>query len=236
MTRYRASAIHLGISLAVSLLLLSLFWFVWYPHSLLQAVGGAEVFLLLICVDVVLGPILTLVVFKSGKPTLRFDLAVIGIVQFCALMYGVHTMFLGRPIYIAGDGARFVLVQACDLDPQLATPSWTGPQWVGFALLNDSKAHEKLMFSGFNYAGFSESHIPLETLKDKFLSNGKSVDTLKRFNVGKESAIDAWLAAQGRQAESVKFVPLQATNEAMAVMIDAKNAAVVGIAPFKPWL
>lgn len=236
MTRYSAAAIHLGLSILVSLLLLSLFWFVWYPRPLLRALGGAEVFLLLICVDVILGPILTLVVFKSGKRTLRFDLAVIGVVQLAALLYGVYTMFLGRPIYLAGDGSRFVVVQASDLDPTRTNASWTGPEWVGFALLNDPREHEKLMFTGFNYAGFPQTHVPLASLRQKFVENSKSIDTLKRLNPGHEAAIDDWLAARGTHSASVRFVPLQATAEAMAVMLDANTADIIGIAPFKPWL
>jgi len=235
MTRYRAAAIHLGLSILAGLLLLSLFWYVWYPDPLLRALGGADVFLLLVCVDVVLGPILTLVVFKSGKRTLRFDLAVIGIVQAAALVYGVYTMFLGRPIYLAGDGSRFIVVQASDLDPNQAHTNWAGPRWVGFALLKDATEHEKLMFTGFNYAGFPQTHIPLGSLREKFVENGKSIDTLKRLNPGQEAAIDSWLAAHGRQSPSVKFVPLQATTEPMAVILDVNTAEIVGIAPFKPW-
>lgn len=235
MTRYRASGIHLAISIAVSSSLLAVLWFVWYPSPLLRALGGAEVFLLLICVDVALGPVLTLVVFNTGKRTLRFDLAVIGIVQLAALLYGVYTMFLGRPIYLAGDGSRFVVVQASDLDPKQTNTSWSGPQWVGFALLNDPKEHEKLMFTGFNYAGFQQTHVQLGSLRQKFAENGKSIDTLKRLNPGREAEIDTWLAAHGQQAASVKFVPLQATAEAMVVILDANTAEVVAIAPFKPW-
>ena len=58
-------------------MLLAVFWFVWYPAPLFKVVGGFEIFLMLLGIDVVLGSRLTLIVFKQGKKSLKFDLAVI---------------------------------------------------------------------------------------------------------------------------------------------------------------
>lgn len=62
MTRFRAAAIHFAICASVAVIMLALFWYVWYPSPLFEAVGGDEIFLMLLAVDVVLGPLLTLVV------------------------------------------------------------------------------------------------------------------------------------------------------------------------------
>ena len=40
----------------------------------------------------VVGPLLTLIVFRAGKPGMKFDLAVIGLVQVAALAYGTATV------------------------------------------------------------------------------------------------------------------------------------------------
>ena len=50
---------------------------VWYPQPYFAAMGGATLILLLIGVDVVIGPLITLIVFDPKKKSLRFDLAVI---------------------------------------------------------------------------------------------------------------------------------------------------------------
>jgi len=52
---------------------------VWYPPPLFQLLGGFELLLLIVAVDIALGPLLTLVVFKSGKKRLKFDLSVIAL-------------------------------------------------------------------------------------------------------------------------------------------------------------
>ena len=55
MSKYRASGIHFVISLFVGLVLLALCWFVWYPAPMLLAIGGHEIFLLIVGIDVVIG-------------------------------------------------------------------------------------------------------------------------------------------------------------------------------------
>ena len=64
---------------------------------------------------------MTFIVFKSGKKSLKFDLAVIVIIQIAALVYGVVTLLAGRPVYVAALGHRFDLIQASEVrDEQLA--------------------------------------------------------------------------------------------------------------------
>ncbi|HEV7490359.1 MAG TPA: hypothetical protein VGO25_06105, partial [Rhodanobacteraceae bacterium] len=79
MTRWKASAVHLSISICVGLGAVALIFGVWYPPPYSHAVGADQLVVLLLGVDVVLGPLLTLVVFKSGKKSLRFDLSVIAL-------------------------------------------------------------------------------------------------------------------------------------------------------------
>ena len=48
-------------------------------------------------VDLVIGPGLTLLVFKPNKPSLKFDLSVIFIVQMIALSWGVYNAWSVHP-------------------------------------------------------------------------------------------------------------------------------------------
>lgn len=52
-------------------------------------------------VDVVLGPALTALIFKSGKPKLRRDLGIIASVQVLALIWAVHILHQERPLFVA---------------------------------------------------------------------------------------------------------------------------------------
>lgn len=243
MTRFRAAAIHLSICALIAAVLLALFWFVWYPSPLFKAVGGQEIFLMLLGVDVVLGPLLTFVVFKSGKKSLKLDLAVIGAVQAAALAYGVFTLLAGRPVYIAALGFRFDVIQANDVEEaqlkvaNTSLPLW-GPAWVGTKPATDKKERERIMFSalaGADYGHFPQYHAPLETMRDEILKNAKPISELRTRNATRDTEITEWLRARGQTDESVVFQGLKARAEDMAVIMDAKTAKVIGIAPFKPW-
>src|SRR6187402_1763816 len=102
MSRWKAAAIHLSISASIGLLAAALIFGVWYPPPYSKATGADELVLLLMGVDIVLGPMLTLVVFRSGKKSLRLDLTVIAIMQTCALLYGMSVVVRARPVFIVG--------------------------------------------------------------------------------------------------------------------------------------
>ncbi len=74
MNRWKAFAIHMGASLLLFLGLLLIIINVWFPGILFSIDGGWDGLKILLGVDLVLGPLLTLLVYKAGKPGLKFDL------------------------------------------------------------------------------------------------------------------------------------------------------------------
>ena len=242
LSRYAAAAIHFALCLVMAIMLLSALWFVWYPAPLLEAVGGKEIVFMLLSIDVTLGPLLTLVVFKSGKATLKFDLAVIAVLQLLALAYGVYTLFAGRPVYIASMGNSFQVVQANDIEQQeldaakIALP-WWGPKWVGTTRPTDEKERERLLISGVAGAGlgnFPQHHAPLESMREMILAKRRPIAELRASNPVRDTEITDWLSSHGYNDQSAAYQPLRASRR-MAVIFDAKTAKVIGIAPFKPW-
>ncbi len=81
MYRVRAFLIHFGISFAIFLALAYVLLFIWFPDFFYESDGGWEGMRIVIGVDLVMGPLLTFSVYKPGKPGLKFDLTVIGLVQ-----------------------------------------------------------------------------------------------------------------------------------------------------------
>jgi hypothetical protein len=100
--RARAFLLHLGMSLAVIGTVLSLVYFAWFPAALFRASGGLEGWTIVAAVDVVLGPILTFVVFDIAKSRLQltFDIGVIVALQLAALAAGVYVVHHARPIAV----------------------------------------------------------------------------------------------------------------------------------------
>jgi hypothetical protein len=108
MNRFAAFAIHLGISLAVFAVLAALVVFVWYPDFFFEADGGWQGMRIIILVDLVAGPLLTLIVYKPGKPSLRMDLTIIAIFQVACLAAGTWVVWSERPLALVySDGTFF---------------------------------------------------------------------------------------------------------------------------------
>ena len=55
--RLRAATIHLSVTLVVAALAAWLVFGLWYPYPYREISGGRELFLLVVAVDVVLGPL-----------------------------------------------------------------------------------------------------------------------------------------------------------------------------------
>ena len=98
MNRWKAFAIHLAISVVVFLGLLGVILTVWYPGILFSVDGGWSGLKLVMGVDVVLGPLLTLIVYRAGKPGLKFDLSCIVTLQIACMGAGLWVVYQSRPI------------------------------------------------------------------------------------------------------------------------------------------
>lgn len=122
---------HLLLSVSVVGLVGAVVFGAWFPTPLRQLLGGAELFWLMVSVDVVCGPLLTLVVFNITKPRAELwrDLALVGAIQLLALGYGVHTLSQVRPVAMVFEVDRFRVVSFADLDAAEATqiPPWAQP-------------------------------------------------------------------------------------------------------------
>lgn len=96
-SRWNAFAVHLVISFVIFLGLLGLICFVWYP-SVFITMGGWQGIKIIAGVDLVLGPVLTLIVFNPRKKSLKWDLAAIGMIQLSCLIAGTWLVYSQRPV------------------------------------------------------------------------------------------------------------------------------------------
>ncbi|MFZ6675723.1 TfpX/TfpZ family type IV pilin accessory protein [Undibacterium sp. Xuan67W] len=241
-SRFRASGLHFLISFIVGFLLLALCWFVWYPAPMLMTIGGHEIFLLVVGIDVIVGPLLTLVVFKTGKKGMMFDLVIIAMLQIGAMTYGVGTLLEGRPVYLAALGNKFQVIQASELtDGNLAKAKmplpWWGPRLVGTKAPTDK--HDISMVDSMASVGGGRGHmphlhIPYESMTAEILKNASSIEKLKQQNPTKGAEIDAWLKERGYSDTTAMYQPVRISTSMLAIIVDAKSAAVIGIANFNP--
>jgi len=114
LSRTQAFLVHLALSaLAFStLVLVMLRW--WFPGELFLVDGGWQGLKLVAMVDLVLGPLLTLILYKPGKRGLALDLSLIAAVQVAALAYGFVTTWQQRTVAVVYADRAFTTLSASD--------------------------------------------------------------------------------------------------------------------------
>ena len=132
MTRWTAAALHAAISLLVIGTIALGVVVLWFPAGLWHAAGLQQLFGIMVAADVVLGPLLTLLVYRKDKRGLRFDLSVIVLAQAAFLAYGIHTLWLNRPVFLVGSEYSFALVFANEVRED-ALREAAGKGWPRFA-------------------------------------------------------------------------------------------------------
>jgi hypothetical protein len=110
--RYQAFAIHIAISLVIFFILLVFITQHWYPGILFDTGNGWKAIGMIVGIDLVLGPLLTLIVFNPNKNSLKFDLSIIALIQIAALIYGTWTIHQTRPIALAFINTSFMTIHA----------------------------------------------------------------------------------------------------------------------------
>lgn len=247
MTRWKAATIHLAISAVIGCSALALFLRVWYPPPYFLAAGADELTMLLVGVDLCMGPLLTLLVFRSGKWGLKFDLSVIAILQTAALIYGCSVVLQSRPVFLVGVIDRFVLVSANEIsdndlgdggEPQFRTRSWTGPRLVVAEQPTDEKTRSDLAFSAL--AGRDLQNLPkyyrdFQHLGASLLKHAKLISELEKKTPDATRMVDEFLDQSGRSPQSVLWLPLEARKRDMVMLVDAESAYPVKAIPLDPW-
>ena len=247
LNRWKASAIHLGISAAIGMSVVVLMLALWYPQHYFAAMGGDTLIMLLIGVDVVIGPLITLIIFDPKKKNLRFDLAVIALLQLTALVYGCSVMFKARPVYNVFVVDRFEVIAANSIDeasrekakPPFDSLSLTGPKIAGATEPSDPKRQSEIVISasggGADISSFPDLYVPYESMKAQVAKAAKPLAELAKRQPQDAPVIKSFVTASGRTEDAVGFVPMKARNRDMAVVVDKKTGDIVGIVPVNPW-
>jgi hypothetical protein len=238
-TRWQASGIHFLLSVLIGLAVLTLMLTVWYPWPLFEAMGGSGLLLLLCGVDLVIGPLITLIVFRQGKRGMKFDLAVIALLQLSALFYGSHIVYLARPAFIVFVKDQFEVAIAAEADPErLARAKY--PQYrhlpLGRPLLafadfpTDPAERNEVVaaaFAGEDMQQFPQYFAPYEARAAEVLAKAQTIERIRRWEPKTGQIIDAWLEGSGTKESDVRYFPLRARQSWVAVLVDAKTAKIV---------
>lgn len=115
LNKTRAFLIHFSLSFLIFSVLLFILLFFWFPGDYFMLDGGWQGIKLIAAIDLVLGPALTLLLFKPGKPKLMLDMSLVALVQISALVYGFHAAYQQRTVGLVFAENEFTTISYKDL-------------------------------------------------------------------------------------------------------------------------
>lgn len=232
MNRFKAALVHFMISVMVFSLFLSLVFFIWYAYPFNVTQGVAEIVYMMAGVDIVLGPLLTLIVFNAAKKSLKFDLSVIAAFQLVALLYGGYVIYSERPAWVVFAKDRFEVVGLSEVDSQ---------QLVDKSLDVGVLDKPRLVYAE-PAAGDEAAEILFEAL-----SGGKDIDRRPKFYrayTDNSPAVIAGLSelhehsevqAAVTDTERLRWVPVKGKLKSIVAIVDRNTGSVVDYLIVYPW-
>jgi hypothetical protein len=241
-SRWQASGIHLLISAAIAAVAIAVMLLVWYPRPFFEAAGGTGLLFLLVGVDVVIGPVITLVIFRSGKRGLRFDLFVIGVLQIAALLYGGYVMFAARPVYLALVKGQFEMVTAVEVSAEELAKArrsefrrlpLTGPRMVYSELTAEElrEAVTSFISGGPDIHYRPQFYLPYDERRKEALRQAQPLDHARRAWPEAVLPIEAYLAEAGRNPQDIAYFSVRAPFRWQVALVDAKTGALLKFLP-----
>jgi hypothetical protein len=243
-SRFVPAGLHLLASAAVAAVGALLIFTVWYPVPFNLIAGGTSLFLLLVSVDVVLGPALTLVAASPGKSRREFrrDLAIIVAVQLAAFCYGLYTIALARPVFESFEVDRFRVVTAADIEanelekapPGMRTLPWLGPKLIAAVPPSDPQEYLKSIELGL--AGMDLSMIPsnwrtYESYKEAAWRAAKPVSKLIAHYPSIAEDLAKAAAKQRKSSVELRYLPLVSRQASWVVLLASPDARPIAYLP-----
>ena len=241
---------HLLLSLGVAMASAAVVFGLWYPAPYRQMLDVGHIYLLVLAVDVVCGPLLTLVAFNPAKSRgeLWRDLGVIGLLQVASLAYGLHSVALARPVHLAFEGDRFRVVTVADLDlatlpeapPALQSLSWTGPRLLGVRLArNDDPEFLRSIqqsMQGLHPAFRPGRWVDYAQQLDDVRIALRPLSALRQRHPDQAARLDAAIRATGLPEDRLGYLPLIAgRHDDWVVIVDRPEAQPRAWLPLDGW-
>jgi hypothetical protein len=212
---------NLFISQIIILIFLLFSYFAWFPYSFSWLGGFYETALMLIFVDLVLGPLLVFIVYKENKKHLKFDINVLLAIQLSAFVFGAYSLYLKHPTYVVFSGDRFTLVNKSQISPHgvrfdQLKPSVFSPTFVYAKLPDDSQLQIDFMLgvdlrNESKLEHRSDFYHPLETYMNIVLNSGIEPSQFL-MDKSTKKILNKFIKDNGRTTKDYVFFPLQGNN------------------------
>lgn len=235
--KFAAMGVHFGLSLAAIGILLAVNLTLWYPDFFFATDGGWEGLRIVVLVDLVLGPLLTFVAFRRGKPGLLLDMSLIALLQFSALFAGAWILHSERPLLLSFDEVRFYSISADDYErigqpvPDLSFLPGPSPKRVFIRLPGDvieqADTRRMLLQRDQRVYTYAPAMLPLAERIDEVVARGVSRREIDARDA--DDVLEAFLAEHGGAFEDYAFVPYSSRFKYVYIGIRRSDGEIVDI-------
>jgi hypothetical protein len=244
-SRLRAFSRHLLLSLTIVSSVFALVFFVWYPTPFFAAVGAWSIIRILVGVDLVLGPALTLIVFKPGKRLLIVDVVVIAIVQISALIYGVTVLYQERPQFAVFALDRFHILSEQDVPEELRAPfDWiqkpvSGPLLASARLPETLEERQRLLEETV-FGGAPD----IEQRPSLWVPYAEDIEAIirKAYPIGlmlasesSRARVERLIARLGAEESALGFYPILSVKNDACIIVDLNTGELLDVLDIDPW-
>ncbi len=247
MNRWKAASIHLSISLVLATAIGALLYFLWFPSPYFIAAGASKLIMVLMGVDICIGPLLTLIVVSPRKTIklLKLDLSVIAAMQTIAFAYGVHAIASARPVFVVAAVDRLVLVSAGELadvdlaqgsQPVFRARSWVGPVLVGAIPPRGNEGidlAEQALRGGKDVDQLPRFYVPYDQVVEKLMHHAKPLSQLKNATDHQRKQLEQLQA--GVDGKVLLALPIQRGEQAYTAIMSPESRRPTLILPIDPW-
>jgi hypothetical protein len=245
--KFLVFTIHFVATAALGAIAAALIFFVWFPSPFATMIGGTELFVLVVGCDLVLGPLLSLVIYDSRKSrrALIVDYSVVGLAQVGMLVYGVYVVAGTRPVEVVFNKDRLEVVTARDISdaelaaarlPQYRALSLTGPRYVSiqvpkadqqdalFQSLAGNEEHQRPKF-----------YAPYETALAQIRKRSRALAVLEKKFPDYTPALEQAAREAGVAPENARWLPVHHRKGFWTAIIDGASGRPLSYAPVDPY-
>jgi len=229
----KAFIIHAGVTLPIYIALVLVIKFIWYPDFYFKLLDVLPILAMLFGIDVILGPLLTFIIYKKNKPSLKFDISVIVLVQLAAFIYGISVMYKERPLFLVYAVDHFVIVTGSDINTEELKPELLrgkNPKIINAKLPESTQEKSALIMSflsdGVDVEYRPKLYKPIDTAKEALHKAKIPLHNLPNQKAIQEKSPSAQLAAY--PLTSMK------DNDHLAIF-DLDKYQIVEVLDVDPW-
>jgi len=247
-TRLRAFGWHLAASATIGLCSAALVYLLWYPPPLDGAAGVTGIFLLLLGVDVAIGPLITLAVYDVRKKELRRDMVIVCLLQLAALLYGLHAVHVARPVFLVFSVDRFEMVFANDVDDQklkkarfaqYSSLSESGPELAATRRPDDAAQRSSIalgaLMGGDDLAQMPEFYVPYPDQAADAVARLRPLSALSGLNPNRQADVEALVKKYADVAGGVGYLPVRGKVRDISAVLSSRTGDVLAFVDLNPW-